>query len=40
MEWEVMYLCNVLGLTIVVAIVLFHLIGVKEAPVADIIEDK
>ena len=27
MEWEVMFMCNLLGVTLLVAIALFHILG-------------
>ena len=30
MEWEVMFLCNSLGVFLLIAIALFHVIGVER----------
>lgn len=38
MEWEVMFLCNTIGVFLLVAIALFHLIGVPKEKRGDLID--
>jgi len=36
MEWEVMFLCNSVGILLLVLITLFHMLGVKDEKVGDL----
>lgn len=38
MEWEVMFLCNFIGVLLLVFIVFFHLIGVEKECNGEIID--
>ena len=38
MEWEVMFLCNTIGILLLVLIAFFHLIGVDKENNGEIIE--
>ena len=38
MEWEVMFMCNSLGVLILVAIALFHILGVPAEKNAEILD--
>ena len=37
MEWEVMFLCNTIGILLLILIALFHLIGVEKEDNGEII---
>jgi hypothetical protein len=37
MEWEVMFLCNTIGVLLLIFIAFFHLIGVEKEKHGDII---
>ena len=38
MEWEVMFLCNTIGILLLILIAFFHLIGVDKENNGEIIE--
>ena len=38
MEWEVMFLCNMIGVLLLVFITLFHLIGVDKEKNGEVID--
>ena len=40
MEWEVMFLCNTVGVLLLIMISLFHLIGVDKENNGEIIDTK
>lgn len=37
MEWEIMYLCNLLGVTLLIAIAFMHILGVPPEKNAEYI---
>lgn len=39
MEWEVMFLCNGIGVLLLISIALFHLIGVEKENHGELIDN-
>ena len=37
MEWEIMFMCNLLGVSLLIAIAMFHILGTEPEKNAEVI---